>query len=247
MNVTLAYEGGWAEHPKDPGGATMKGVTLATFRRWKPGATKTDLRNISTETLQKIYRADYWEPVKGDTLARGVDLATFDYGVNSGPATARKQLLKVLGGTDAETVKRLCKARLSSYQSFKTWITFGKGWTVRVTAVEAKGVAWSLVADAPVDAPTPSPAEALKAEGIKAASTAKIQGNGGYASAGGAGGGVATPTHADNLDQLATWLLAGIVVGAIALAVYLLWRSHINKKRAEAYRAEAAIVESGAA
>ncbi|MCP8894345.1 hypothetical protein KYK29_05335 [Shinella daejeonensis] len=34
LNETLKWEGGWADHPKDPGGATMKGITLATFRRW---------------------------------------------------------------------------------------------------------------------------------------------------------------------------------------------------------------------
>ncbi|KAB2717979.1 glycosyl hydrolase 108 family protein [Brucella intermedia] len=62
----------------------MKGITLATFRRWKPQASKSDLRAISDEMLQKIYRTDYWNPVRGDTLAPGVDLATLDYSVNSG-------------------------------------------------------------------------------------------------------------------------------------------------------------------
>jgi len=33
LGVTLPHEGGWADHPRDPGGATMKGITLATFRK----------------------------------------------------------------------------------------------------------------------------------------------------------------------------------------------------------------------
>ncbi len=33
LKHVLVHEGGWADHPKDPGGATMKGVTLITFRR----------------------------------------------------------------------------------------------------------------------------------------------------------------------------------------------------------------------
>ena len=36
----LLSEGGWSDHPADPGGATMKGITLATYRKYRPGATK---------------------------------------------------------------------------------------------------------------------------------------------------------------------------------------------------------------
>ncbi|MEQ9245176.1 MAG: glycosyl hydrolase 108 family protein, partial [Nitratireductor sp.] len=45
LNFTLGEEGGWSDHKDDPGGATMRGVTLRTFRRFKPGASKRDLRN----------------------------------------------------------------------------------------------------------------------------------------------------------------------------------------------------------
>jgi hypothetical protein len=38
LTFTLGFEGGFADHPADPGGATMKGVTLSTFRRYKQGA-----------------------------------------------------------------------------------------------------------------------------------------------------------------------------------------------------------------
>lgn len=96
--------------------------------------------------LQKIYRTDYWDLVRGDKLAPAVDLATFDYSVNSGPGTAWKALEKVLGGPDSETVQKLCARRLSSYQALKHWATFGKGWTRRIAAIEAKGVAWALAA-----------------------------------------------------------------------------------------------------
>ena len=34
LSLVLKHEGGWADHPKDPGGATMKGVTLASFRKY---------------------------------------------------------------------------------------------------------------------------------------------------------------------------------------------------------------------
>ena len=95
--LVLAHEGGWADHPKDPGGATMKGVTLATFRRYRPGASKADLRNISDADLQRIYRDGYWNVIRGDDLPSGLDFAVFDYAVNSGPGRAAKHLQAVLG------------------------------------------------------------------------------------------------------------------------------------------------------
>ena len=57
LSRVLIHEGGWADHPSDPGGATMKGVTLRTYRRFF-GASKTrdDLRNITNQELERIYR-----------------------------------------------------------------------------------------------------------------------------------------------------------------------------------------------
>ena len=72
----LKHEGGWADHPKDPGGATMKGVTIAVFREYKGRAvTKDELRAISDADLRAIYKAGYWDKVKGDDLPRGLDLS----------------------------------------------------------------------------------------------------------------------------------------------------------------------------
>ena len=85
----LKHEGGWADHPKDPGGATMKGVTIGTYSTWLGRqATKDELRNIPNEHLHQIYKAWYWDKVRGDDLPRGVDLCLFDYAVNSGPKRA---------------------------------------------------------------------------------------------------------------------------------------------------------------
>lgn len=233
LKETLAHEGGWADNPKDPGGATMKGVTLATFRKWVPKATKNDLRNITDEMLRKIYRADYWDKVKGDNLASGVDLAAFDYAVNSGPGTAWKQLNKVLGGPDHETVKRLCARRLSSYQTFKHWKEFGKGWTRRIAAIEAKGVAWALAAKTNLSTVVKV---RLEMDGAKAKAVSNRQASG-AAGGGIAGGGAAiSPEQA---DQIANWILGGVVVAGFALLAYLVLRSVINKQRADAYAQEA--------
>ncbi|QDP64104.1 MAG: putative glycosyl hydrolase [Prokaryotic dsDNA virus sp.] len=240
LTETLRWEGGYVNHPNDPGGHTNKGVTLATLRRYRPGATVADLKAISRDMLETIYRVGYWGPVKGDTLAPGVDLATFDYGVNSGPGTARKKLLGVVGGSDVETVKKLCAARLRSYKSFKHWASFGKGWTRRIAGIEAKGVAMALAAVVPTPSPAPRQdieiIDKLGDEERKADATAMQQKGGAAASgAGGATAGGTAVTDPANLEPAFNWLIAGGFVVAIGLAVFLIWRSHINKERAKAY------------
>lgn len=236
LKVTLAYEGGYVNHPKDPGGHTNKGVTLATLRRYKPGATVADLKAISDDLLQRIYRAGYWDEVNGDRLAAGVDLATFDYGVNSGPQTALKQLMKVVGGPDHDTVKKLCGRRLASYKTFKHWRDFGKGWMRRIAAIEAKGVAWALAAKHD----TATVQQGLDDEAAAAKKKAAAQSKGAGGAVAGTGGGAATTADPALADQIAGWVLAGFVVAGVALVVWLVIRARINKARQRAYEAEAA-------
>jgi lysozyme family protein len=232
LAVTLQYEGLWSDNPSDPGGATMKGITLATFRRWFPNATKADLKAISSENVATIYRADYWNPINGDSLASGVDLATFDASVNSGVGRGKQWLNASLGGSNADTVKRICAKRLGFMQSLKIWKTFGKGWARRVAAIEAKGVAWAtaIPGNAAVVKKT------LENEATKAASKSKSQkGAGGVIAGGGAGSTQAPIEHFQHTGSLIVFL---VIVAAIV--GFLIWRARINKVRAEAYTAEAA-------
>lgn len=221
LAFTLKYEGGFADHPSDPGGATMKGITLATYRKYRKNATVADLKAIPDSFVRTIYRDGYWQKVSGDTLASGVDGATFDYGVNSGPSAALKSLKAVVGGSDVETVKRLCARRLSIYQTFKHWKSFGKGWARRITAGEALWVSW---ADKSV----------LTKEAEAAKKTASKQAKGAGGVAAGSGGG-ATQIDPSAVDQIMPWVLGGAVVIGIALFAYLIWKSRINKQRAQAY------------
>jgi lysozyme family protein len=232
LSLVLQYEGGWADNPKDPGGATMKGITLSTFRRWFPKATKADLKAISDENVATIYRADYWKPIGGDALASGVDLATFDASVNSGVGRGKQWLNASVGGSDVETVKRICAKRLSFMQGLAIWKTFGKGWAKRVAAIEAKGVAWAtaLPGNEAVVKKT------LENEATKAANTAKCQkGAGGVIAGGGAGATQAPIEHFQHTGSLIIFL---IIVAAVAS--FLIYRAYINRERAKAYAAEAA-------
>lgn len=157
LALTLSHEGGWADHPTDPGGATMKGITLATYRQYRPGASKADLRAISDAEVARIYRQGYWDKVRGDDLPAGLDLVAFDAAVNSGPARGAQWLQKALGvtpdgkigpktiaaaaGQGARAINAACDYRMAFLRSLKTWPTFGKGWTARVDDVRSKAIA----------------------------------------------------------------------------------------------------------
>ncbi|MCW8998408.1 MAG: hypothetical protein OQK04_06795 [Kangiellaceae bacterium] len=85
LENVLQHEGGWADHPQDPGGATMRGVTLKVFREfYGEEMTKSDLREISFDQLGHIYKTGYWDKVWGDRLPSGIDDCAFDAAVNSG-------------------------------------------------------------------------------------------------------------------------------------------------------------------
>lgn len=246
LPVTLSHEGEWADHLKDPGGATMKGVTLAVFRKYKPGATKVDLRKIAPEMVEHIYRDGYWTPIRGEDLPYGVDLATFDYGVNSGPSRAVKHLQAVAGvkqdgKVGAETLKaliivggkpaiqKLCAKRLSFVHGLSTFKVFGKGWSRRIADVEARAVAMWLTNRAvpwKVDVPA-----ILKDEAAKAETKAKEQNKAGGASAGGG----AVVGGADLATNSLGWVALVVVVVAVAVAVGALVKARQNKDRAAAY------------
>ena len=156
LKHVLVHEGGWADHPRDPGGATMKGVTLAVFRRYFGSSKgKDDLRHITNEQLGHIYKTGYWDKCKCDDLPNGVDYAVFDAAVNSGPGRAAKWLQGAVGavqdgGVGADTlskvaarddpaaiVKNMLDRRLQFLQRLSTWSTFGRGWRSRVDGVRA--------------------------------------------------------------------------------------------------------------
>jgi len=230
--VTKRWEGGWSDHPADPGGKTMYGVTEAVYRAWlkKHGKAPKPVRQITIEEAERLFYEEYWVACGGPGLALGVDLATYDASVNSGVARGRKWLMASIGGPDHETVKRICAKRLSFMQGLAIWKTFGKGWARRVADIEAKGVAWALAAANDSAAVQ----QRLEDEASTARGTSKKQ----TAGAGGAGGGALI--GAEQAAQAGDWIAAAIALLAIAALAYLIMRAIVNKRRADAYAREAA-------
>jgi lysozyme family protein len=98
LKYVLESEGGWADSPLDPGGATMRGITLGTYRDYMcdQTLTKDDLQSISDEKLREIYKQRYWNKVKGNELPIGIDYMVFDFAVHSGPGQAVRTMQEVL-------------------------------------------------------------------------------------------------------------------------------------------------------
>lgn len=257
MAAVLVHEGGNVDDPRDPGGRTSQGVTQAVYDRFRR-ARNLPLRDvfaIEPAEREAIYRRDYWQVVRADDLPAGVDYATFDAAVNSGPARGAKWLQRAAGATvdgsvGPETiaaagskpataiVKALCALRLSFVQGLKTFVTFGRGWARRIAEVEALGVKIALEAGALSPAAVETRLEDERAE----AEAAKRKQNG---NALGAGTGGALDVGAQTADpgQLhpaAPGLLILVLIGlGVALAVFLV-RAHIHRQRARAYAAAAA-------
>ena len=155
LQHVLEDEGGFSNHPKDPGGATMKGVTLDTYRSYKKNQhlTAEDLKKITNEELRDIYYRRYWNAVKGDDLPSGVDYCVFDCAVNSGPGRATKLLQEVIGvksdgvigpitlaaiksADPVELIHKYTDKRIQFWRSLLTFETFGKGWVARGERVQ---------------------------------------------------------------------------------------------------------------
>ena len=190
LALVLKSEGGWSDNPADPGGATMKGVTLANFRRYvKADASKADLRKVSDEQVGTVYRRFYWDAVAGAELPGGLDYAVFDFAVNSGPGRAAKYLQAIVGATQdgrigpatlravqarpaGAVIDALCDARLAFLKRLPTWPTFGRGWSERVGSVRTQALLLSAAAPPPDPSPAPPRTQSSDASPAPAAAPA---------------------------------------------------------------------------
>lgn len=220
----LAHEGGYTNHPSDPGGPTNFGITIADYRKYvKADAIAADVRNMQVTDAKIIYRSRYWQALRCDDLPSGVDYAVFDYGVNSGTGRAGKVLRRLLqlpaNGKDiddtvvaaarradpATLTGAICDERLAFLQSLKTWPVFGAGWSRRVADVKAAALAMAQ-ADHP-------------------ASTA-IGSRGAIAAAGAA---IAAGAAAHQAGATGAVLIATVIILLAAAAGWLVWQKLTNR------------------
>jgi lysozyme family protein len=158
FKMVLQHEGGFVDHPKDPGGMTNLGVTRSAWQGYlNRDVTEAEMRALTPNIVKPFYKAMYWDKVKGDDLPAGVDYAAYDLAVNSGVGRAAKYLQQIAGVTadgaigpksmaaiavcdPTETADAICDMRLNFLKKLPTFETFGKGWSIRVAEVKAKAL-----------------------------------------------------------------------------------------------------------
>lgn len=245
LAIVLKHEGGYVDHPDDPGGATNYGITHRTLGAYLGrDVTKRDVKSVSMETVKAIYRQEYWDKIQGDRLLnRGVALVVFDYAVNSGVSRAVRALQKATGTTvdgvfgsvtlrNANStgpgliIDAITAERRSFLRRLKTYKTFGKGWERRVTDVYNRAVGMNKGRNLDL-LPEAKPATG-KAREADTALTKTTQGQAGIAAGvGGVGSiGVVVSEAADKiapLGEISTVFKVVFAVLTIAGVAIMLW------------------------
>ncbi len=142
----MVHEGGYVNHPNDPGGATKWGVTERVARKY---GYKGDMRNLPKSTANEIAKKLYWEKVHGGQLDKAIAWQVLDASYNHGVRRSIKFLQKavgvkadgIIGDITLNAVNSMNKndviflfnaERLEFYASLRGFKSFGRGWTRRV-------------------------------------------------------------------------------------------------------------------
>lgn len=162
LDLIFASERGYSDHPDDPGGPTMDGITIKTLSAWRKAPVSVEeLRLLKSDERNAILTAQYADTIRFNDLPVGLDYCVLDCSVNSGPNRAGRMLQEILGMTgrdidgvigahtlDVLTGKRYvsdqinlyCEARLKFMKSLKNWRSFKNGWTKRVERVQVEAL-----------------------------------------------------------------------------------------------------------
>lgn len=164
IQVILHHEGGFVNHPRDPGGITNLGITRRVYESWlESPVTEQDMRDLTPSDVYPIYRARYWHRVRGDELPTGLDLCVFDFAVNAGVSRSSRLLQEQVGvhadgiiGSQTlaavnhhvkqhgvmNTVTEFQNRREQYYRSLSTFDVFGRGWLNRNNSVTQTAQEW---------------------------------------------------------------------------------------------------------
>lgn len=138
----LKHEGGYVNHPTDPGGETKYGISKRTY-------PTVDIRNLSRESAKQIYYRDFWLPLQAWELPNEFAFQALDAAVNHGHDNALRWIQRAVGVADdgrvgpttlsgirntspEDLVLGFNAERLEFYTKLSTFNTFGRGWVRRI-------------------------------------------------------------------------------------------------------------------
>lgn len=240
MRQYLKHEGGYVDHPRDPGGATNLGITQKTLADWRGRpVTKAEVKALTVAEAINIYRHKYAGVIKYDQLPSGLDHVTLDPAINSGPKRGAQWLQSALGvkadgriGDETlakarkanvpQVIQKACAIRMGFLRGLKIWGTFGKGWSRRVAEVEAFSMKLAVGVETFRELAPQEAAKAQKvAKGEKQATA--------IPTAGAAGG--------FSLDSIPQEVIVIVALAAVAVVVMLIGQARHSANRAAAYEA----------
>jgi lysozyme family protein len=148
FEIVVAHEGEWSSHPRDPGGLTRWGITQRDY-------PDLDLETLTLEQAKRIYKADYWDKIKGDYLPGKIAFLVFDSAVNQGVMRATKLMQRALSVQvdgvigpktlmaaqsvdDVEFAALFGAERALHYASLSNFDVFGRGWIRRLMRTTLK-------------------------------------------------------------------------------------------------------------
>lgn len=157
FETVIGHEGGYTDHPKDPGNWTGGKVGVGSLKGTKYGiAANTypneDIKGMTLERAKQIYKSDFWLKLRCEDLPAVLRYPMFDAGVNSGVPQASKWLqqavdvkvdgvignitLAAVSSYPAERIRqRLLGKRLRLMTDLTTWPSFGRGWARRIASL----------------------------------------------------------------------------------------------------------------
>ena len=156
LDLVLKSEGGWVNHPSDPGGETNLGVTKRVWEEYV-GHPVESLKKLTKDDVAPMYEQKYWRPCYGEVLPRGLDFVVFSMGINAGTGRSIKLLQSSIGcvpdgvigpttrklisdSNSATLIAKFSESRREYYRSLKNFPIFGKGWLSRVDREESEAL-----------------------------------------------------------------------------------------------------------
>jgi lysozyme family protein len=149
LELVLKHEGGFVNHPKDPGGMTNLGVTKKVWEEWVGHEVdEKAMRELTPALVAHMYEMKYWRTSYCEKLPRGLDLLVFSMAVNAGSGRSVKLLQDSIGvvadgvigpktmakineANVEALIDKFSEARTAFYKGLKTFPVFGKGWLNR--------------------------------------------------------------------------------------------------------------------
>jgi len=151
LAMLLEHEGGYVNSKHDRGGMTNLGVTKRVYDEWiGRESTEQEMRDLTPDDVAPIYKKNYWDRVKGDSLPSGLDWSCFDWAVNSGSGRPAKAIQRAVGATQDGAIGNqtlglvaekdpkfiidyVYTVRQAFYESLDDFKHFGRGWSRRNT------------------------------------------------------------------------------------------------------------------